>query len=252
MQVRYQLRHSPEYPGSLTQRVASGKIPRTAGACGPVARGSRHACAPRRDSARGGGLASGSAFPDGGVPVVRFLPFVFELALLVFCVIDIIQTPEFATRNLPKWGWLILVIILPLIGGRGVAGRWTPRAGANPTDVGSGRGVPRVRQAGRRHERHRSGPGRRAQPGRSRVRGEPAPKPRPAGRPRGTAARPGGRARPSGPGGWSLGITATLGEPSARPVSQSARARLLRGLCSSSMRPRCSSSGGTYMPNRPR
>lgn len=48
--------------------------------------------------------------------MVRFLPFVIELALLVFCVIDIIQTPEYATRNLPKWGWLVLVIVLPLIG----------------------------------------------------------------------------------------------------------------------------------------
>ena len=33
---------------------------------------------------------------------------------------------------------------------------------------------------------------------------------------------------------------------------QRARMRLLRGLCSSSTRPRCSSSGGTYIANRPR
>ena len=33
---------------------------------------------------------------------------------------------------------------------------------------------------------------------------------------------------------------------------QSARTRLLRGLCSSSTSPSSSSSGGRYMPNRPR
>ncbi len=74
--------------------------------------------------------------------MVRFLPFAIELALLVFCVIDIIQTPEFATRNLPKWGWLILVIILPLIGCVAwlVAGRPTRE---RPTQAwGPGAGFP--------------------------------------------------------------------------------------------------------------
>jgi len=57
--------------------------------------------------------------------MIRVLPAVLEIAFLVFCVIDVVQTPEHEIRNLPKWGWLILVILIPLIGGVAwlVAGR---------------------------------------------------------------------------------------------------------------------------------
>jgi Phospholipase_D-nuclease N-terminal len=48
--------------------------------------------------------------------MIRVLPFIIELALVVFCVIDVIQTPEIETRNLPKWGWIVLILFLPLIG----------------------------------------------------------------------------------------------------------------------------------------
>jgi hypothetical protein len=48
--------------------------------------------------------------------MIRFLPYLVELALLIFCVIDLIQSPEGEIRNLPKWAWLILIIILPLVG----------------------------------------------------------------------------------------------------------------------------------------
>ena len=41
---------------------------------------------------------------------------VIVFALWVFCVIDVINTPEGATRNLPKVGWLILVLLFPLVG----------------------------------------------------------------------------------------------------------------------------------------
>ncbi len=57
--------------------------------------------------------------------MIRFLPVVVELFLLVFCLIDAIQTPEHEVRNLPKLGWVLLIIVLPLIGGIAwlVAGR---------------------------------------------------------------------------------------------------------------------------------
>lgn len=38
------------------------------------------------------------------------------LALFVFCVIDVLTTPEHEVRNLPKLGWLLIVIVLPLVG----------------------------------------------------------------------------------------------------------------------------------------
>jgi Phospholipase_D-nuclease N-terminal len=48
-----------------------------------------------------------------------------EVVLLVYCVLNIITTPEHEVRNLPKLLWLMLVILLPLIGGIAwlVAGR---------------------------------------------------------------------------------------------------------------------------------
>lgn len=62
--------------------------------------------------------------------VVRFLPFVVELALLAYCLIDCIQTDEGDMRNLPKALWVILIIFLPIVGGVAwlVAGRPLSRA----------------------------------------------------------------------------------------------------------------------------
>jgi hypothetical protein len=48
--------------------------------------------------------------------VVRALPELIELGLLIYCLIDCIQSPEGQIRNLPRWGWIILIIILPIVG----------------------------------------------------------------------------------------------------------------------------------------
>lgn len=57
--------------------------------------------------------------------VVRFLPFVVEIALLAYCLIDCIQTDEGDIRNMSKSLWVILIIFLPIVGGVAwlVAGR---------------------------------------------------------------------------------------------------------------------------------
>jgi hypothetical protein len=62
-----------------------------------------------------------------GDAAIRFLPVLVELALVVFCVIDIIQTPPGAARNLEKGWWLVLVILIPIVGcgARLAAGRPT-------------------------------------------------------------------------------------------------------------------------------
>lgn len=68
---------------------------------------------------------------DGG-PVIDALPVILELALLVYCLIDAIQSPEGDIRNLPKWAWILLIIILPLVGSIAwlVAGRPTSHRSA--------------------------------------------------------------------------------------------------------------------------
>jgi hypothetical protein len=66
-----------------------------------------------------------------------------ELILLVYCVLNVITTPEDQVRNLPKLLWLFLVIFLPLIGGIAwlVAGRpqSTSRTGGLPYKGNTGR-----------------------------------------------------------------------------------------------------------------
>lgn len=66
-----------------------------------------------------------------------------ELGLLVYCVLNIITTPEPQVRNLPKLVWLFLVFIVPLVGGIAwlVAGRPQGAAGAGLPYKGN-RGIP--------------------------------------------------------------------------------------------------------------
>jgi hypothetical protein len=57
--------------------------------------------------------------------MLRVLPALIELGLLIYCLIDCIQTPEGEVRNLGRVWWMVLIILLPLIGGIAwlVAGR---------------------------------------------------------------------------------------------------------------------------------
>lgn len=38
------------------------------------------------------------------------------LCLWIFCLVDVITSVEGTTRNLPKMGWIFIVLLLPLIG----------------------------------------------------------------------------------------------------------------------------------------
>ena len=55
--------------------------------------------------------------------MIRYLPFLIELGLLVYCLIDCIQTD--VPRNLSKTTWVFVIILVPLVGGIAwlVAGR---------------------------------------------------------------------------------------------------------------------------------
>lgn len=59
--------------------------------------------------------------------LIRGLPVLIELGLLIYSLIDCIQSPEPAVRNLPKWAWLLLILLFPIIGAIAwlVAGRPT-------------------------------------------------------------------------------------------------------------------------------
>lgn len=65
------------------------------------------------------------------------------IGLWLFCIIDVITTPEGECRNLPKLLWLLMVIILPDIGSLAwlIAGRNWNRQPANLPYKGN-RGTP--------------------------------------------------------------------------------------------------------------
>src|SRR4051795_5249467 len=74
-------------------------------------------------------------FFDGGLALIAF-------AVWVFCIIDVITTPDDQCRNLPKLAWLLLVIILVDVGSIAwlVAGRtWTARPADLPYKGNRGR-----------------------------------------------------------------------------------------------------------------
>lgn len=48
--------------------------------------------------------------------MLRVLPFLIQIALLVFCLVDCIQTDESEVRHLRKGWWILLIIFFPLVG----------------------------------------------------------------------------------------------------------------------------------------
>lgn len=57
--------------------------------------------------------------------IFRILLPLIELGLLVYCLIDLLQTDSMLVRGLSKGWWVVLIIVLPLVGGIAwlVAGR---------------------------------------------------------------------------------------------------------------------------------
>lgn len=74
--------------------------------------------------------------------MIRLLPFALELLLVVFCLIDCVQANDARVRNLPKWAWVIMIILIPIVGciawlfvgrpTRGTAGREAPKPATRP------------------------------------------------------------------------------------------------------------------------
>lgn len=48
--------------------------------------------------------------------MVRYLPMIIEIALLLYALIDCLQTDQKRIRNLPKLGWVMLIVVLPFVG----------------------------------------------------------------------------------------------------------------------------------------
>ncbi len=48
--------------------------------------------------------------------MVRYLPFIIELGLLVYALIDCVQTPDSDVRYLPRWAWILLIVLVAYVG----------------------------------------------------------------------------------------------------------------------------------------
>jgi hypothetical protein len=82
--------------------------------------------------------------------VIRFVPEIVVLILWIYCIVDVISSPEGDIRNLGKGLWVIIVLFFPLVGSIAwlVAGR--------PVDVrpmtrseGAATGFPEYERRGR-------------------------------------------------------------------------------------------------------
>ena len=49
--------------------------------------------------------------------VLRVGGVLLAIAFYIYTIIDILRTPTSATRTLPKYVWLIIAVLLPIIGG---------------------------------------------------------------------------------------------------------------------------------------
>lgn len=70
--------------------------------------------------------------------MIRFLPLLVELGLTIFCLIDCIQSPDGAIRNLSKGWWILIILFFPIVGGIAwlVAGRPTRETTYAPYTAG--------------------------------------------------------------------------------------------------------------------
>jgi hypothetical protein len=46
----------------------------------------------------------------------RGLPVLIEIGLLVYCLIDCVQSPPHAVRAMPRWAWALVIVVLPFFG----------------------------------------------------------------------------------------------------------------------------------------
>ena len=94
MQVRYQLRHSPEVRQCYDIWVLAAKS-----SCSVLSAAGR-----------------GPAGHQGGGELITYAPFLVWFVLLVFSLLDIDRTPDDAVRGMTVGGWFLVVLLLPILG----------------------------------------------------------------------------------------------------------------------------------------
>jgi hypothetical protein len=65
------------------------------------------------------------------------------LAFWLFSLFDVVTTPEDEVRNVPKALWILIVVLIPLLGGMVWMARGRPRAQRQAWPVTPGPGMPK-------------------------------------------------------------------------------------------------------------
>jgi hypothetical protein len=47
---------------------------------------------------------------------MRYIPFVIQIGLMIYALIDCVQTDSVVVRNLPKPLWIFLIVLVPVVG----------------------------------------------------------------------------------------------------------------------------------------
>ena len=48
--------------------------------------------------------------------MLRALPFILYVALAAYCIADSLQHPDDQPHGLPKWAWVLIILLFPYIG----------------------------------------------------------------------------------------------------------------------------------------
>ena len=75
--------------------------------------------------------------------MLRGLLVLVYVALVVYCITDVLQSDEEQPHGLPRWGWVFIILLFPILGGatwlvlkyrRGGGGRQQGRPQVAPDD----------------------------------------------------------------------------------------------------------------------
>ena len=76
--------------------------------------------------------------------MLRVLPVLLALGLAIYALVDCVSTPDEQVRNLPKLGWIALIVLIQIVGPiawliagrpkRGRGGKRPPRRTLPPDD----------------------------------------------------------------------------------------------------------------------
>ncbi|MCT1776783.1 PLD nuclease N-terminal domain-containing protein [Brachybacterium sp. p3-SID957] len=73
--------------------------------------------------------------------MLRAIPAILSIALAIFALADCVQTQDDEVRGLPKWAWIVLIVLIPWVGP--ITWLLVGKDRTDGTGRGPGRGGPR-------------------------------------------------------------------------------------------------------------